>query len=70
MNCAGSNQICSKQSRANLQYILYHELRKVLFKFCRRHYQLSVKLKALLQYCMPDLVSFGDLVHKFKRIVS
>ena len=52
----------------------YHKIRKAFSKFYHRHSELIVKynigLKTLLQQGMSELVIYGDLVYKFKRIVG
>ena len=52
----------------------YHKLRKTFSKFYRRHYELvskfSVGLKTLLHQGLSELEFYGDLVHKFKKIVG
>ena len=56
-----------------LLWIIY--LISVLFLLCfHRHSEVIVKynigLKALLQQGILELISYGDLVYKFKRIVG
>ena len=52
----------------------YHNIRKVFSKFYHRHSKLIVKynigLKTLLQQGISELIFYGDLVYKFKRIVG
>ena len=52
----------------------YHKIRKTFSKFYHRHSELIVKyntvLKTLLQQGIPEPIFYGDLVYKFKRIVS
>ena len=57
-----------------LQGYRYHKLRKTFSKFYRRHYELvskfSVGLKTLLHQDLSEPEFYGDLVHKFKKIVG
>ena len=50
----------------------YHKIRKAFSKFYYRHSELIVKykigLKTLLQQGISELIFYGDLVYKFKRI--
>ena len=52
----------------------YHKLRKIFFKFYRRHFELienyHVSLKKLRQQgiCNPEF--YGDSVYKFKKIIG
>ena len=52
----------------------YHELRKSLSKFYRRHYELvskfNIGLKTLLRQGLSKPEFYGDLVYKFKKIVG
>ena len=52
----------------------YHKIRKAFSKFYHRHSELIVKynigLKTLLQQGISELIFYGDLVYKFKRIVG
>ena len=52
----------------------YHKLRKTFSKFYRRHYELvskfNVGLKTLLHQGLSEPEFYGDLVYKFKKIVS
>ena len=52
----------------------YHKLRNSFFKFYLRHYELvskfSVRLKTLLHQSLSEPEFYGDLVHKFKKIVG
>ena len=52
----------------------YHKIRKAFSKFYYRHSELIVKynigLKTLLQQGISELIFYGDLVYKFKRIVG
>ena len=52
----------------------YHKLRKTFSKFYRRHYELvskfNVGLKTLLHQGLSETEFYGDLVYKFKKIVS
>ena len=52
----------------------YHKIRKAFSKFYHRHLELIVKynigLKTLLQQGISELIFYGDLVYKFKRIVG
>ena len=52
----------------------YHKLRKTFSKSCRRHYDLVSKfntgLKSLLKQGLLEPEFYGDLVHKFKKIVG
>ena len=52
----------------------YHKIRKAFSKFYYRHSELIVKynigLKFLLQQGISELIFYGDLVNKFKRIVG
>ena len=51
----------------------YHKIRKAFSKFYHRHSELIVKynigLKTLLQQGISELIFYGDLAYKFKRIV-
>ena len=51
----------------------YHKIRKVFSKFYHRHSELIVKyhigLKTPLHQGISELIFYGDLVYKFKRIV-
>ena len=51
----------------------YHKIQKAFSKFYHRHSELIVKynigLKTLLQQGISEPIFYGDLVHKFKRIV-
>ena len=48
-----------------------HKIRKAFSKFYHRHSELIVKynigLKTLQQQGISELISYGDLVYKFKR---
>ena len=52
----------------------YHKLRKTFSKFYRRHYELvskfNVGLITLLHQGLSEPEFYGDLVHKFKKIVG
>ena len=52
----------------------YHKIRKAFSKLYHRHSELIVKynigLKILLQQGISEPIFYGDLVHKFKRIVG
>ena len=52
----------------------YHKIRKAFSKFHHRHSELIVKynigLKNLLQQGISELIFYGDLVNKFKRIAG
>ena len=52
----------------------YHKRRKPFSKFYRRHYELvskyNVALKKLLHQGLSESEFYGDLVYKFKKIVS
>ena len=52
----------------------YHKIRKAYSKLYHRHLELIVKrnidLKTLLQQGISELIAYGDLVYKFKRIVG
>ena len=52
----------------------YHKIRKAFSKFYHRHSELIVKynigLKTLLQQGISELIFYGNLVHKFIRIVG
>ena len=52
----------------------YHKFRKTFSKFYHRHSELIVKynigLKSLLRQGISELIFYGDLVYKFKRIVG
>ena len=52
----------------------YNKIRKTFSKFYHRHSELIVKynigLKTLLQQGISEPIFYGDLVHKFKRIVG
>ena len=52
----------------------YHKIRKAFSKFYHRHSELIVKynsgLNILLQQGISELIFYGDLVYKFKRIVG
>ena len=52
----------------------YHKIRKAFSKFYRRRSEFIVKysigLKTFLQQGISVLISYGDLVYKFKRIVG
>ena len=52
----------------------YHKIRKAFSKFYHIHSELIVKynieLKTLLQQGISEPIFYGDLVHKFKRIVE
>ena len=52
----------------------YHKIRKAFSKFYHRHSELIAKynigLKTLLQQGISELIFYGDLVYKFKRIVG
>ena len=52
----------------------YHKVRKAFSKFYHSHSELIVKynigLKTLLQQGISEPILYGDLVHKFKRIVG
>ena len=52
----------------------YHKLRKTFSKFYRRHYELvskfNVGLKILLHQGLLEPEFYGDLVYKFKTIIS
>ena len=52
----------------------YHKFRKALSKFYRRHYELililNVGLKSLLHQGLSEPEFYGDLVHKFKKIIG
>ena len=52
----------------------YHKIRKAFSKFYHRHSELIVKYKigskTLLQQGISELIFYGDLVYKFKRIVG
>ena len=52
----------------------YHKLRKAFSKFYRRHYELiskfNVGLKSLLHQGISEPEFYGDLVYKFKNIMS
>ena len=52
----------------------YHKIRKAYSKFYHRYSELIVKynigLKTLLQQGISEPILYGDLVHKFKRIVG
>ena len=56
------------------QGYIYHRIRKAFSKFYHRYSELIVKynigLKTLLQQGISELISYGDLVYKFKRIVG
>ena len=51
----------------------YHKIRKAFSKFYHRDSELIVKynigLKTLLQQGISEPIFYGDLVHKFKRIL-
>ena len=52
----------------------YHKLRKVFFKFYRRHYALiskvNVGLKSVLHQGLSETEFYDDLVYKFKKIMG
>ena len=52
----------------------YHKIQKAFSKFYHRHSELMVKfnigLKTLLQQGISEILFYGDLVYKFKRIVG
>ena len=52
----------------------YHKIHKAFSKFYHRHSEIIVKynigLKTLLQQGISELIFYGDLVYKFKRIVG
>ena len=52
----------------------YHKIRKAFSKLYHRHSELIVKynigLKTILQQGISELIFYGDLVYKFKRIVG
>ena len=52
----------------------YRKIQKAFSKFYHRHSELIVKynigLKTLLQQGISEPTFYGDLVHKFKRIVE
>ena len=52
----------------------YHKLRKTFSKFYRRHYELvskfNVGLKTLLHQGLSEPESYGDLINKFKFLIS
>ena len=52
----------------------YQKLRKIFFKFYRRHYELvskfNVGLKTLLHQGLSEPELYDDLVYKFKKIVG
>ena len=54
--------------------LIPYKLRKAFSKFYYRHSELIVKynicLNTLLQQGISEPVFYGDLVHKFKRIVG
>ena len=56
------------------QVFRYHKIRKAFSKFYHRDSELIVKynigLKTLLQQGISEPIFYGDLVHKFKRIVE
>ena len=52
----------------------YHQLRKTVSKFYRRHYDLvskfNTRLKSLLKQWLSEPEFYGDLVYKFRKIVG
>ena len=52
----------------------YHKLRKTFSIFYRRHYELvskfNIGLKTLLHKGLSEPEFYGDLIHKFKKIVG
>ena len=52
----------------------YHKLRKMFFKFYRRHYELiskcNVGLKTLLREDRSEPEFYDDLVYKFKKLIK
>ena len=52
----------------------YHKIRKAFSKFYHRHSELNVNyniwLQTLLQQGINESIFYGNLVHKFKRIVE
>ena len=52
----------------------YHKIRKAFSKFYHRHSEFIAKynigLKTLLQLGISELIFYGDLVYKFKRIIG
>ena len=52
----------------------YHKIRKAFSKFYRRHFDIVskyiVRLKRLLQEGLSEPEFYGDLVYKFRKIIS
>ena len=52
----------------------YHQLRKAISKFYRRHFELiekyHVSLKKLMQQGISNPEFYGDLTYKFKKIIG
>ena len=68
------NKVLISISALLRQGYIYHKLRKAFSKFCRRHFDIvskyNVGLKTLLLQGLPEPEFYGDLVYKFRKIIS